>query len=371
MFKDNKLRLLMTLVGFERLGNTDEPDATWIIPSSVTSEELSKTAEVVGQHERDPKLAYGDEDNPIAAQDLLHRKTLHKPRAEYDDDSENDSGADNGDEDFLFPAGGPTLRKSDALEDLKKKRRQRKQKDDDADSPLDEATRDLRRKAREEANLEKRRKIKSDLFVHDSDDDEDEERDRLFFAQEEERRRGQSKKVAEALRSGGMETEGAEDGGVVARKGRKRKIGVDGEVAEGKRRKSSSPLAMDEDDLPIISGGSSSPAHTGMLENSEVDAADTPLSSPHSQSSEGNGSDLEDGSRNPARKPSVTKAISDLVMEEAVGDGSEDSATGSKPTCSRARAGFIVDSDSEDSAPVMKPVRSRARAGLIIDSDTE
>lgn len=366
MFKDNRLRLLMTLVGFERLGMSDEPDATWIISSSLTSEELSKSAEVVGQHEGNPKLDYGDVDNPVAPNDLLRRKALHTPRAEYDDDSENDFVVDNGEEDFLFPAGGPTIRKSDALENLKKKRL-RRHKNRDAESPLDEESRDLLRKAREEANLEKRKKIKSDLFVHDSDEEDDEERDRRFFAQEEERRRGQSMKVAEALRSDRME-DGEEDGGADARKGRKRQM-ADGDLTDGKRRKSS-PLVMDDDDLPIISGESSSPMPTNALENSEVDAADTPLSSPHSQSIEGNDSDSQRGGVEHSKRLPITKAVGEIEMEDAVGE-IEDSGTVSKPTYSRARGGLIVDSDSEDAAPVAKPARSRARAGLIVDSDTE
>jgi len=370
MFKDNKLRLLMTLVGFARLGVNDEPDATWIIPSSLSSEALSKSAQVVGQHERNPKLDYSDDDNPIAPQDLLRRKALHTPRAEYDDDSDNDGIVDDGEEDFLFPAGGPTIHKSDALEDLKKKRRRRIHKNDEAESPTDEASRDLQRKAREEANVEKRRKIKSDLFVHDSDDEEDEERDRLFFAQEEERRRGQSTRVAEALRSGKME--GEEEGGADARKGRKRKRKIGGdreEPAKGKRRKSS-PLVMDEDDLPVISGGSSSPAHTGAWGESEVDA-ETPLSSPHTQSLRGRGSDLEGGGDNVVETSSARKGVSDMAVDDAVGGEPGDTATASEPMSSKAIAGLVIDSDSEEDALATRPARGRARAGLIIDSDTE
>ncbi|KAI9858514.1 MAG: Topoisomerase 1-associated factor 1, partial [Pleopsidium flavum] len=195
IFKDNKLRLLMTLVGFERLGIDDEPSTSWIIPSSLSSKELAESAEVVERHKVSPELEYGDEDNPVAPQDLLRRKALVRPRAAYDDDSGDDDAASNGEEDFLFPAGGPTVRKSDALEDLK--RRRRKVKENDAETSLDEETREARRRAREDANLEKRRKIKSDLFVHDSDEDDDEERDLDFFAQEEERRKGQSMRVLE------------------------------------------------------------------------------------------------------------------------------------------------------------------------------
>jgi replication fork protection complex subunit Tof1/Swi1 len=54
MFKDNKLRLLMTLVGFSRLGEAHDPDATWIIPPSFTSEELQLAIDLTRKYEFDP-----------------------------------------------------------------------------------------------------------------------------------------------------------------------------------------------------------------------------------------------------------------------------------------------------------------------------
>src|SRR5207248_2212571 len=119
-------------------------------------------------------------DDDKQAEDFIRRKSLARPRhAAYDDDS---SGLDDMDEaDFLFPPGGPTVHKSAALEDLKKKRRRRTKEGNDDDDGLTEEQRKERRKARHRANLEKLAKIKSELFVHDSDDASDEERDREFF----------------------------------------------------------------------------------------------------------------------------------------------------------------------------------------------
>lgn len=206
IFKDAKLRLLMTLSGFERLGVDDEPGATWIIPSSLTSTNLRLTHNVIEKHRRDPVFQYGDED-PVPAEDLLRRKPMEKAkRAEYDDDSEGDGIVSDGDiEDFLFPAGGPTnsahLRQN-ALDALKKKRRKRHSKLESLEGGLDDETLDARRRAKLEAELEKRRKIKSEEFVRDEDEDSDEERDRDFFAKEEAMRLGQKSKVAEAFAAG-------------------------------------------------------------------------------------------------------------------------------------------------------------------------
>ncbi len=366
MFKDNKLRLLMSLAGFERLGLDDVLGAIWIIPSSFSSQQLKEKAEMVEKHELSPQTQYGDDENPIAPQDLLRRKTQYSTRAEYDDDSGDDGIDDNDEEDFLFPAGGPTIHKAQALNNLKK-RRQRESKIVDGEPALDEETREARRKAREYANLEKRRKIKSDLFVHDSDEDDDEERDRDFFAQEEKRRKGQSMRVLEALRSGKVES--GDETEVVTGKDRKRKIAGD-IVARAKRRKGSA-LAEDQDDIPIISGGSSSPTHTSTLENSGAEATDTPLSSPHIHEADEYESESEKGAGEAMKRPFMKAAANNTKMRDAGSDDLEEVARIQETTPSRFQAGFIIDSDSEDAEPVAKPARSRARAGFIIDSDSE
>ena len=293
MFKDPKLRLLMTLAGFERLGVEDEPNATWIIPSSLTSAELRHTQETIEQHRNKPVFEY-DGDEPMTAEELLRRKPTEKTkRAEYDDDSEGDGiVADNNvEEEFLFPPNHRMSHKS-VLNELVKKRRKRHTVLSGDESELDEATREARRKARELADLEKRRKIKSHDFIHDSDEETDVERDREFFAREEARRKGQGQKVMEALRAGRItktvEGEKLMSSGTNEKKDRKRKSEGVGEDKGKKRRRNSFLDGSEEEDhttagdIDMVSTSSSSSQRVLSVSSSDEESADedTPLSSP-------------------------------------------------------------------------------------------
>lgn len=289
MFKDNKLRLLMTLSGFERLGIDDELGATWIVPSALSARELHETHDCIDRHRRDPVMQYGDDGDPMNAEDMLRRKAntaAKQRRAEYDDDSDGDGIIDDGEEEFLFPAGGPVddkTRKKDALKEMKSRRRRRRHAagSDDEDGGLSDATREARRKARLETDREKRRKIKSNEFVGDSDDDD--EADAEFFRKEEEMRKGQAGKVMEALRAGRVEKK-AEGVQGVAKNEAKRK-GDTLDAGKGKRRKPSPERLDDSDDDVMSLGGagssSSPPAERALSISSEDETTDTPLSSPH------------------------------------------------------------------------------------------
>lgn len=360
MFKDNKLRLLMSLVGFERRGIDDEPDATWIIPSTLTSQQLHETHDILARHRENPITQYGDED-PVTAEEMLRRKPTVKPRADYDDDSEDGGAVSSGDEDFLFPAGGPTNRKSDALEELKKNRRKRKRLDPDEPREIDEEIREERRKARDEAYLEKMRKIKSDLYVHDSDEEEDEEKDMEFFAREEQRRKSQSLKVLEALRTGNLAGV-AEDDGKIG-KSKKRKSQGSG-PSKLKKKRTTQPLSEDEDSTGndfeddddheemLVTSGASSPPNRKTFDTSEDEASETPLSSQHMHSSQ------------------------ELKQNEHPDDASDSQIQPSSPT--RVLVRNKVDAmqldaseEEDDDAPVVHRAGRRVRAGLIAESDSE
>lgn len=345
MFKDNKLRLLMSLSGFERIGEDDDPMAVWIIPSSLKSDQLKETAEIIERHRQNPIMQYGEED-PISAEDMLRRKSSRKrTRAEFDDDSEGDFAAP--DDEFLFPAGGPTNRKATALEELKKKRRKRKNPDEEGNK-LDEETLAARRRARERADYEKRMKIKSTEFVQDSDEEDDQERDRDFFAREETRRNVQTSRVLEAMRTGKLDEANS--------KKRKR---------HGPRpdRRNKARISGDEDNIGLSSeadGGlntqvfdrtlsrSTSPREDSepFLSESESEPSETPLSS----------------QTEPVINPMVDK------LSLAAGSGSE-----------AMRIPDIVvgrgddDSNTESDAPTAKARRDRqrTRAMLLDDSDEE
>lgn len=359
MFKDSKLRLLMTLVGFERVGIDDEPDATWIIPSAVTSEDLQEKHNILERHSENPIMEYlDDHETLLTAEEMLRRKPAVKARADYDDDSEDDGAVSNGDEDLLFPAGGPTNRKSDALEELKKNRRKRKRLDPDEPEEIDEATREARRRARGEANLEKRRKIKSELYVRDSDEEEDKEKDLEFFAREEQRRKGQSLKVLEALRTGNLAGIAEDDG--EPRNGKKRRTKANA-ASEHKKKKTTKQLSADEDSATnssdndsemLITSGRSSPPIRIAFETSEDEASETPLSSQYMHSSqEPKQKDHRDEVDSQTQSPSPTRVmVRDKVDAMQLG---------------------VSDPDDDDDAPVVHRAGRRVRAGLLADSDED
>ena len=350
MFKDSKLRLLMALAGFERLSVEDEPNATWIIPSSLTSAQLKHTRDIIEQHRNRPVFEYG-EDDPMTAEELLRRKPTEKTkRAEYDDDSEGDGiVGDNVEEEFLFPPNQRLSHKS-ALNELKRKRRKRHTVSSGDESELDEATREARRRARELADLEKRRKIKSHDFVGDSDDETDEERDREFFAREEARRKGQGRKIMEVLQAGRItktvEDEEMSSAGTNGKGSRKRKsegIGAN----KGKRPRRNSFLDGSEEethtttrDGEMVTASSSPPRRVFSVSSSDDESAmeDTPLSSPPL-----GGLSLSKESR----KPSAEPITSEESMDKGPQTDEEDFEVSLISTARRRARPFLDDSDDE------------------------
>ncbi|KAF2280144.1 topoisomerase 1-associated factor 1 [Westerdykella ornata] len=336
MFKDNKLRLLMTLVGFSRLGADDDPDATWVIPSSLTAAELSEAIDLIRKFEFDPPV-YED---GKTAQDFIRYKTTATRRstrkAEFDDDSDgidDDSEEDRGE----YAPDRLSLRKSEGKKTLKRRRR--------AGTPreLDDEEKDRRAKQRRQKELEKQRKIKSTIFVHDSDDEDDEERDKEFFAREQALRERTLAQFKQSLALDSTEPASS----------RKRK--GDAQAENGAKRRKTPPKrragpfdtdesddegASDNDVVSISSRATSQEAEDVLDTSSEKEASDTPLSSQHAPTGDNHGG--RDGSK-------ITPAGDmDSVMVD-VDDEDEDAG----PTVRRAptrttRGGFIIDdSDSE------------------------
>ncbi|KAL8790774.1 MAG: hypothetical protein Q9213_000398 [Squamulea squamosa] len=344
VFKDAKLRLLMNLAGFERLGIDDEPDATWIIPSAVTARQLHEAHDTVQKHRNDPVMQYGED--AMTAEEMLRRKPTEKVRrAAYDDDLSGDDGivSDGNDDDLIFPAGGPTdtgpRSAAAALEQLKQKRRRRRTKltsdvEDEADG-LDDVTREHRRKAREATDLEKRKKIKSTEFVYDSEDDP--EADRIFFEREEMRRKGHAKKVMEVLKAGLVD-------------GKCKRKSVDEVVhpkKKSKKRKVASESKSENDEDEQIAEGSPSPRVQGLSDETDSEGDDTPLSTP-----------LEDFPQE--------KALKDVPINvQASGRGGDRRKGSLSDPSGKGRSEDGVDT------PVVLPSRRRNRAAMVLESDSE
>jgi replication fork protection complex subunit Tof1/Swi1 len=278
MFKDNKLRLLMTLVGFARLGEAHDPDATWIIPPLFTSADLLQAIDLIRKYEFDPP-SYEDGKTP---EDLLRSKASAARRSTRrvdfdDDDDEEGTGNISGEDHGEYAADAPTARKPDG-ERKKLKRRQR------VHTPveLDDEEKDRRAAARRKKELEKLAKEKSTIFVHDSDDEDDAERDAEFFAREEALRQEMTKALGKSLVLGSIEPATS----------KKRKAEIP--ASESKRRKTppkrkAQPFAdsnddSDEDmgDAPSVSSRATSLQAQDVLEVESADeTTDTPLSSQH------------------------------------------------------------------------------------------
>ena len=296
-------------------------------------------------------MQYGEDGDPLNAEDMLRRKAntaAKQRRADYDDDSEDDGVIDDGEEDFLFPPGGPAddrARRKDALKALKTKRRRRRHTaaSDDETGGLDDATREAKRKARLEADLEKRRKIKSNEFVGDSDSDS--EADAEFFRKEEDMRKGQAGRVMEALRAGRVDkkVEGVQG---IAKKEAKRKGGTLNAGRE--KRKKPSPVALDDSDDDVMSlgdaGSSSPPARRELDVSSEDEATDTPLSSPHpaSSSQDGIGRKVEAVTLNSRRENEEDTRIESADPDEH-GSDSDESQVIKRPSGRRQQKAVVSD----------------------------
>ncbi|KAH8683154.1 timeless protein-domain-containing protein [Tricladium varicosporioides] len=341
IFKNGQLRLLMTLVGFQYIGVDDDPDGLWVVPSSLSANQLRESLELIKKFEFSPPTF----DDGQEAGDFIKRvsaSTTVRKRATFDDE---DNSIDEDEEEFLFPAGGPTAMKpSEALKELKKKRGRRR-REGSADGGIDEETLKKRAEERRKRELEKNRKIKSDLFVHSSDDEPDEEKDKAFFAAEAARAKARAELMKEfliapkpdavkKLFSNTVEDDSDEDALPIARSKKTKKS----------KKRPSSAVSNDSDDDLLPGVQSSSTAR----DDSEQEATDTPMSSPHTRPS----------------KPKKRKVVSDK-------EASDEEALSAHTSGPKSSAMALDDDEDEEEAPVSRPARQRVRAGFIVDSSDE
>ncbi|KAI3324942.1 timeless protein [Xylariaceae sp. AK1471] len=327
MFKNSHLRLLMKLVGFERLAPTldETPESSWIVPSHLSSEQLQDSLDLVNKAEFDPPTF---EDGALA-QDQLRRKTAPRKKAVFDDDEGID---DDDDDDILFPAGGPTNRKvADGFLDKPKKTRLRRRRSDD--EPLTEEQLEEKERGRRERERAKAKRFKSELFVHASDDEsEDEGKWAEFYANEE--------RIRQRQRAAGLGL--AEAVGTTSSK-----------IAEKRKAETLDSDESDTDDDVVVmtqdSASSRPNGRGGVGDDDDEDASgtdDTPLSSsPHAGST--SSTKRRRVSREPRQPAPSANADGDDIMEDA----DDEDIPASKPTQQRrprARAGFIVESSDEE-----------------------
>jgi replication fork protection complex subunit Tof1/Swi1 len=331
MFSNAKLRLLMGLVGFERVGMEDVPGAAWVVPAPLSSKDLRETVSTVNKSLLNPMPEGGDED----PRQLLRRKERGSARqslvqgtldVNFGSDSEGEDTVPDGP---LFPPNPRS--KANALDELKKKRKTKKKSKDDAETePLDDETLEARREARLSNALARQAKIKSDLFIHASDEESDAEADEEFFRLEEERRKKQAENVKKALLTGTLEK-------AKGKKKGKRKSGAGTTTAEPKRQRRGSGSVSD-----AVSDAD------GDILMAELDALSP--GSPQEVSAS-HGAQDED--------TPITSAVDDMDFD--------DDLVFSRDRQSKA----APEADADDEDTLVVPTRRRMRGGFVIESDSE
>lgn len=326
MLKNGYLRLLMTLVGLRRIGDENDIDTPWVVPSDLSAAQLNEALTLIKAAEFDPPTF----ENGYNAEAQIRRVSASQNRRRAAFDDESDNGIDDDDDaEILFPAGGPTpMSKSDAFAALKKTRRKRRRSG--SEDELDEEQLAARERARRAKDLEKQRRIKSELFVHDSDDESDAERDEAFFA-EEEKTRARVRRgllVAEAI--------GTAASGVEKRKPKVQVVTVGGESDS------------DEDAVVAVSPPSSGSRKRSVeVESGDEMETETPLSSPHTRPSGAKRARLDTEDVESLGGSPVVVSAKDVGMVDLDDDDDEDIPAPRRPT-SRAFGGFVVDSSDEE-----------------------
>lgn len=346
MFKNAKLRLLITLLGFERQGTEDILGAPWVVPSTLSGKDLEDLRDSVAHHMENPD---GQIDDPLRnirrkPSDENSRGTEQQPRLDvhFGSDSEGEDIIPDGP---LFP---PNLRtKSNALTDLKK-RHERSTRDVNKE-PLDDELVEERRRVRDANAAARLAKIKSDLYIHASDEESDEEADRSFFLQEEDTRKAQVQRIKEALLSSRLEKLTGKKSKL--KRGRKEtnpsdegELDMDSDSTKRRRRHTSN---LDDDYDPNTIGDLEISGITGSPSSGQDDAAqNTPPTSTEDQ----NEPDLDD----------------DLWFKK-----STNYQQGIGANSTKVVAMASDDSDEEHNDPVAPTTRRRMKAGFVIDSDSE
>ncbi|PPJ55281.1 hypothetical protein CBER1_04273 [Cercospora berteroae] len=384
LFKDKHLRLLLTTLGFQRLGLADDAEAAWIIPSQLSASQLNDALNQIKKAEFDPPTF---EDDRTAA-DLVRSKAAGRRGATFNDnDSDTDASGSGGDiDEAMFPPNLKEKRKRKDGDEKPTKRRKR-----NAVEKTEEELDDLRR-ARDQKEREKYAKIKSKLFITESDDESDAEADAEFFRLEEERRNKTAGVIRNALLkqmdNAGDEAEKQVDDMQKGKKPKQSAKTVTRKAAKKAKKTSKFVDSGDEDQIMIDDGDQSSDDAAEAI----VPRRRSRKSSPPGveSSNDDDESVLAPRSRKKRSKQSSPIELSDNDDSSPLPSDMEDEVGRShrspqkhkdlplKEVSANKSSARIVDSDDdeEEQNPVVlaKPAVSRrnVRAGFIIDdSDDE
>ncbi|OQU95032.1 Timeles protein domain-containing protein [Cladophialophora immunda] len=342
MFKNGRLKLLMRLVGFEMLGDEDVPGASWIIPGHVSAGQLSDHKATIEQYEQTP---WQGEDENEEAEDMI-RRARNKERTSQDDEDDAARGAflddSEGEEEFLFPDNPRKKKAKNAIAELRAKRKRKRGEDDGDEDDIDEGLAAERRAARKAAALDRRRKIKSEAYIRDSDEESDEEKDRQFFEREEQMRTKYAEKIRNELRNQISLGVSEKQSKPASKRAQNKRVAPTDEERDG-----DDDLLMTDIDDHHTETASSQQRRAWDSEEEGEDDGDTPMSS---QSASANVDlTIEKTVLRELDQPRSAVEPSTKAAQEEIELSDEDEDV--MPTARRRpviRGGFVVDSDDDD-----------------------
>ena len=348
LFKDKYLRLLLITLGLHRLGTADDTDASWTIPSELSTKQLQEAVQQIQKAEFDPPTF----EEGQSAQDLIRTKSAGRQGQTF---SDTDSS---GDEDGpMFPPNLREARKEGEERPKKRKRLIRRNHTELTDEQAQQRAEERRRRERERNS-----KIKSQLIVEESDD---EEGDVEFFRLEEERR----KRMAGLIRSQLLRE--ADDGTTKLKKReklKKRSGAAEEDEERGvskKRRTLSESDGEDEVSSPIRERYRPGDSHLY-----HEDSDESPLDSDDPEGQAGS----EDVGRETRPLPvEETPSSSPGTLERDVRDDTPLGEVSANANGGLKLANAAEESDDEDDGPILKPAAQRrnVRAAFIIEDDSD
>ncbi|KAK4188189.1 topoisomerase 1-associated factor 1 [Podospora australis] len=367
LFKNSHLRLLIKLVGLERLAPTldETPDAVWVCPGHISADHLRESLDFINKAEfTPPTFAEGE-----LAEDQLRRKpsaaaSARRRRAAFDDDNDGvdgflpDDDLDGDNMESIFAPGGPTARKSTAEETKRTRRKRQTAGSGSEDEGPDDAELAAKARARKRRELEKLRKIKSEMYVHASDDESDSDKDAAFFARELALQQARDKKLGQLERRDDIDVllGGASEDELVSTQQDKQKKPKE---TNGRKRKSdAAALVVDDDDEDEEMANGTSDGSSEQAEDS--DGASTPPAKTKAR-------------KRGARKRGAKRRKRDTEDEdEEMADGYTATPSSPPPT-NGAKTPVGEDDDDDDDAPVVakRAARPKVRAGFVMDSSDE
>lgn len=177
LYKDGKVRLLLKVVKLERLGDRDDADAIWIVPSNLMVDELSNDLQLIKKYTYDPP----EFENEKTAQDFIRRQVVVKNS--YNTDSSDNTASSDSDADVR------------PIEERPRKKTWRRPPRKEV-TEIDYDAIEARRLKRELLEKQRNSEIKSSKYVNDSDDEDDAAALAIFFAAEEALRERQKSRAA-------------------------------------------------------------------------------------------------------------------------------------------------------------------------------